>query len=73
MRKPDDGLMLIHDHLVEVCMDLVEVDDEDREETRQDFVEMVELFLESLQLKLSSRAEHETTIDFNCSISIPKE
>ena len=73
MRKPDDGMMLIHDHLVEVCMDLVEVDEEDRDETKQDFVEMVELFLESLQLRLSTRVEQEPTIQFNCNITIPKE
>lgn len=73
MQKPNDGMMLIHDHLVDVYMDLVEVEDEDREETRQDFVEMVDIILDSLQLKLSSRADKKTTIDFSCYITIPKE
>ena len=72
MQKPDDGMMLVHDHLVDVYMDLVEVEDADRQEIRQDFVEMVDIILDSLQLKLSSRADNETTIDFNCYISIPK-
>jgi hypothetical protein len=72
MQKPDDGMMLVHDHLVDVYMDLVEVEDADRQEIRQDFVEMVDIILDSLQLKLSSRANNETTIDFNCYISIPK-
>ena len=65
-------MMLVHDHLVDVYMDLVEVEDADRQEIRQDFVEMVDIILDSLQLKLSSRADNETTIDFNCYISIPK-
>ena len=72
MQKPDDGMMFVHDHLVDVYMDLVEVEDADRQEIRQDFVEMVDIILDSLQLKLSSRADNETTIDFNCYISIPK-
>ena len=73
MRKPDDAMLLIHDHLVGVCLDLVEVDEDDYDEMRQDMAEMVEIILDSLQIKLTSRSETEQSIDFNCQISIPNQ
>ena len=39
MQKPDDSLLLVHEHLVSVYMDLIEFDDEDEDEVRTDVEE----------------------------------
>ena len=57
MQKPDDAILLIQEHLISVCMDLVEYGDDDEEDVRTDFEELLMILLESLQLKVSARSK----------------
>ena len=38
MQKPDDSLLLVHEHLVSVYMDLIEFDDEDQYREKLDIL-----------------------------------
>ena len=71
MQKIDDAQLLIHDYLVSVCMDLVEVDEEDVELVKDDMSEMVQLLFESMDAKYISRANNENGTVFQCELTIP--
>ena len=70
MQKPDDSLLLIHEHLVSVYMDLIEFDDEDQDEVRTDFEELTGILIEALQLQITSSAKTEAGKEFNCKITM---
>jgi hypothetical protein len=71
MQKIDDAQLLIHDYLVSVCMDLVEVDEEDEELLKDDMSEMVQLLFESLDARYISRSNDESGTVFQCELTIP--
>ena len=70
MQKPDDSLLLVHEHLVSVYMDLIEFDDEDEDEVRTDFEELTSILIEALQLQITSSAKTETGKELTCKITI---
>lgn len=70
MQKPDDSLLLVHEHLVSVYMDLIEFDDEDEDEVRTDFEELVAILIEALQLQITSSAKTENGKELICKIII---
>ena len=72
MQKPDDAILLIQEHLISVCMDLVEYGDDDEEDVRTDFEELLMILLESLQLKVSATSKTKTGKEFTCKITIPQ-
>ena len=67
----DDSILLIRDHLIDVCMDLVSTsDDEDPEDVREDFTEMVDILLEATDLKVQkSKSDGKSTL-FNCTVEL---
>ena len=69
MSNPD-SILAIRDHLIKVCMDLVEIDDEDEAEVQEDFEQMVDLILESLDLKVTETKESKDSTSFNCTIQL---
>ncbi len=75
MQPPSDGLLVIHEHLVEVCMDLVQADeDEDLKEVREDFDNMIQIILEALQIEVNEKIVTEEGINFQCDMTIvPKQ
>ncbi len=75
MQPPSDGLLVIHEHLVEVCMDLVQADeDEDLKEVREDFDNMIQIILEALQIEVNEKIVTEEGINFQCGMTIvPKQ
>ena len=51
-------------------MDLVEIGEEDEAEVQEDFEQMVDLILESLDLKITeTKASKDSTV-FNCTIQL---
>ena len=70
MQKPDDSLLLVHEHLVSVYMDLIEFDDEDEDEVRTDFEELTSILIEALQLQITSSTKTETGKELTCKITI---
>ncbi len=70
MQKPDDSLLLVHEHLVSVYMDLIEFDDEDEDEVRTDFEELVAILIEALQVQITSSAKTENGKELICKIII---
>jgi hypothetical protein len=71
MQKPDDAMLLVHEHLVGVYMDLVEYNDEDEDDVRKDFEEMTTILLEALQLQINATTATENGKEFTCKITIP--
>lgn len=67
----DDSILLIRDHMIEVCIDLVSTnDDEDPEDVREDFTEMVDILLEAIDLKVQvSKSDGKSTL-FNCTVEL---
>ena len=65
-----DSILTIREHLIKVCMDLVEIGEEDEAEVQEDFEQMVDLILESLDLKITeTKASKDSTV-FNCTIQL---
>jgi hypothetical protein len=66
-----DSILTVREHLIKVCMDLVEVSkEEDEFEVRQDFEQMVDLILESLDLKITETKESKGSTFHNCTIQL---
>ena len=66
MQPPSDGLLVIHEHLVNVCMDLVEVDEgEDLKDVKDDFDNMIQIILEALQIQVNTKDATEEGIKIN--------
>lgn len=65
-----DSILTIREHLIQVCMDLVEIGEEDEAEVQEDFEQMVDLILESLDLKITETKESEDSTIFNCTIQL---
>ena len=57
--------------MIEVCIDLVSTnDDEDPEDVREDFTEMVDILLEAIDLKVQvSKSDGKSTL-FNCTVEL---
>lgn len=51
-------------------MDLVEFSEEDEFEVQQDFEQMVDLILESLDLKITETKESKDSTSYNCTIQL---
>ena len=51
-------------------MDLVEIGEEDEAEVQEDFEQMVDLMLESLDLKVIETEESEDSTLYNCTIQL---
>ena len=51
-------------------MDLIEVSEEDEFEVQQDFEQMVDLILESLDLKITETKESKNSTSYNCTIQL---
>ena len=65
-----DSILTIREHLINVCMDLVEIGEEDEAEVQEDFEQMVDLILESLELKITETEESKDSTTFNCTIQL---
>lgn len=65
-----DSILAIREHLIGVCMDLVEVGEEDEAEVQEDFEQMVDLIIESLNLKVTETEESKDFTSFNCTIQL---
>ena len=65
-----DSILTIREHLIKVCMDLVEIGEEDEAEVQEDFEQMVDLILESLDLKVTETKESKDSTVFNCTIQL---
>ncbi|MBT6198960.1 MAG: hypothetical protein HOI21_00305 [Bacteroidetes Order II. Incertae sedis bacterium] len=65
-----DSILTIREHLINVCMDLVEIGEEDEAEVQEDFEQMVDLILESLDLKITETEESKDSTTFNCTIQL---
>ena len=57
--------------MIDVCMDLVSTgEDEDPEEVREDFTEMIDILLEATDLKVQkSKSDGKSTL-FNCTVEL---
>jgi DUF438 domain-containing protein len=75
MQAPSDGLLVIHEHLVDVCMDLVQADEgEDLNEVKDDFDNMIQIILEALQIEVNEKTVTDEGIKFQCNMTIaPKQ
>ncbi len=69
MNDPD-SILTVREHLIKVCMDLVEFSEEDEFEVQQDFEQMVDLILESLDLKITETKESKDSTSYNCTIQL---
>jgi|TARA_Y100000296_G_scaffold87065_1_gene129568 hypothetical protein len=65
-----DSILTVREHLIKVCMDLVEFSEEDEFEVQQDFEQMVDLILESLDLKITETKESKDSTSYNCTIQL---
>ena len=66
----DDSILLIRDHMIGVCMDLVSTEEEDVEDVREDFTEMVDILLEATDLTVIDVASNGDNHVFNCTIQL---
>ena len=66
----DDSILLIRDHLIDVCMDLVEPQDGETDDLLQDFTQMSDLILESLSLNVVNASEVNGKRIFDCQIEL---
>ena len=56
--------------MIGVCMDLVSTEDEDPEDVREDFTEMVDILLEATDLTVIDVASNGDNHVFNCTIQL---
>jgi len=66
----DDSILLIRDHLIDVCMDLVEPQDGETDDLLEDFTQMSDLILESLSLNVVNASEVNGKRIFDCQIEL---
>jgi hypothetical protein len=66
----DDSILIIRDHLIDVCMDLVEPEDGETYEMLEDFTQMADLMLESLALNVVNTDEIDGKRVFDCKIEL---
>ena len=67
----DDSILLIRDHMIGVCMDLVSTsEDEDPADVREDFTEMVDILLEATDLKVQETKPNGKSTLFNCTVEL---
>ena len=66
----DDSILIIRDHLIDVCMDLVEPEDGETDEMLEDFTQMADLMLESLSLNVVNTDEIDGKRVFDCKIEL---
>ena len=66
----DDSILLIRDHLIDVCMDLVEPQDGETDDLLEDFSQMADLMIESLSLNVVNANEIDGKRVFNCTIEL---
>lgn len=71
-RRVDDSILIIRDHLLSVCMDLVEGSPEEMDGIEEDFVDMVDLLIQSLSLTVTGTdsSEDNKSRIFNCTIQL---
>jgi hypothetical protein len=56
--------------MIGVCMDLVSTEDEDPEDVREDFTEMVDILLEATDLKIQETKSNGKSTLFNCTVEL---
>ena len=67
----DDSILLIRDHMIDVCMDLVSTEDEEEHDmVKEDFTEMVDILLEATDLTVVDVASNGDNHVFNCTIQL---
>ena len=66
----NDSILLIRDHLIDVCMDLVEPQDGETDDLLEDFSQMADLMLESLSLNVIDTNDVDGKRVFNCQIEL---
>ena len=67
----DDSILLIRDHMIDVCMDLVSTEDEEEHDmVKEDFTEMVDILLEATDLTVVDVASNGDSHVFNCTIQL---
>ena len=67
----DDSILLIRDHMIDVCMDLVSTEDEEEYDiVKEDFTEMVDILLEATDLTVIDVASNDDNHVFNCTIQL---
>ena len=67
----DDSILLIRDHMIDVCMDLVATEDEEEHDiVKEDFTEMVDILLEATNLTVVDVASNGDSRIFNCTIQL---
>tara|TARA_B100000953_G_scaffold36244_1_gene28306 strand:- start:55 stop:276 length:222 start_codon:yes stop_codon:yes gene_type:complete len=66
----NDSILLIRDHLIDVCMDLVEPQDGETDDLLEDFTQMADLMLESLSLNVIDTNDVDGKRVFNCQIEL---
>ena len=67
----DDSILLIRDHMIDVCMDLVSTEDEEEHDiVKEDFTEMVDILLEATDLTVIDVASNGDNHVFNCTIQL---
>ena len=67
----DDSILLIRDHMIDVCMDLVSTEDEEEYDVvKEDFTEMVDILLEATNLTVVDDASDGDNRTFNCTIQL---
>ena len=70
--RVDDSILIIRDHLLSVCMDLVEGSPEEVDGIEEDFTDMVDLLMQSLSLSITgtNMSEDNKSRVFNCTIQL---
>lgn len=70
--RVDDSILIIRDHLLSVCMDLVEGSPEEVDGIEEDFTDMVDLLMQSLSLTITgtNMSEDNKSRVFNCTIQL---
>lgn len=66
----DDSILVIRDHMIDVCMDLVATTEDDADDIREDFTEMVDILLEATDLAVVSADSEGDDMVFNCTIKL---
>lgn len=67
----DDSILLIREHMIDVCLDLVSTEDEEEYDVvKEDFTEMVDILLEATDLTVVDVASDGDSHVFNCTIQL---
>ncbi len=66
----DDSILIIREHMIDVCMDLVAMTEEDAEDIREDFTEMVDILLEATDLTVVGVDPEEEGTTFQCTMKL---